>query len=185
MLVAPKQYDHTTINLPLPKMTIRTLLSLSAAALALSGCGQAAIEERTEQAIERETGGQADVDLRGDGSMRIDTKDGTVEIGRQALPSDWPTEIGTYPGSTIVTTANVTSDKGRPASMITATTGDSAAKIATYFKDRLAADGWEINAEAVMGAMTIIGATKADQEFGMQIVTAENQSTISLVVSKS
>ncbi len=165
-------------------VTIRTALSLSLATIALAGCGQSAIEREAERAIERDTGEQADVDLDGD-TMRIDTKDGTVEIGRQTIPSDWPTDIGTYPGSTIVSSANVTSDKGQPASMITATSDDAAQKIATYFKDRLTADGWQVNAEAVMGTMTIISATKADREFALQIVSDGSQSTISLVLSKS
>lgn len=166
-------------------MTTRTAAYLCAATLILAGCGQTAVEQAAERAIERDTGEQADVDMRDDGSLRVNAKDGTVEIGRGAtLPSDWPTEIGTYPGATITTSAAVTDDSGQPATMITLTSTDSAQAIVDFFQKKVTTQGWTTTAEATVGAMKIFSASKDGRNFAVQVVTSDDSTTATLVVSQ-
>jgi hypothetical protein len=74
-------------------MRIRTGIAAAAlTALTLTACGGG--EKALENAIEDATGGEADVDLDGDGSVSISTPDGEYNSGgAAALPDDFPSEI--------------------------------------------------------------------------------------------
>lgn len=65
------------------RTVISTAVGLALGVFALSSCGSSAdevVEEATERAIEDETGGEADVDLRGDDGFSIETEEGSVSV---------------------------------------------------------------------------------------------------------
>jgi hypothetical protein len=122
-----------------------------AAAVAVAGCDRVA-ERAAEEAIGRAA--DADVDLDTDeGGVRVETDDGSLEIGAEgSLPDGFPEAFPLPPDLEIVNAGRVAED-GREAFSVTANTATAADEIASFFRDALPAAGWSIAGES-------------DQQFG-------------------
>lgn len=117
------------MNAPsLPRTAPRTLLATVAAALVLVGtsaCGaddlaenaaEGAVERALEQAAESE-GGDVDVDLE-EGSVSIESSDGTFTSGLGDLPDGFPEDVPLLEGE-VLQGASSTDDQGRTSWVVT------------------------------------------------------------------
>ncbi len=127
-----------------------TSAALAAAATAslLVGCGAAAekaAEKATEQAIEEQTGGNVDIDTSGDGSVDIETEDGSASFGTGEIPEDWPEEIPLPDDLDVQSGSTMDAADGRLVSIIGAT-DETPEALLPSMKEALA--DWEISGES-------------------------------------
>jgi hypothetical protein len=102
----------------------------------------------------------------------VSTPSGPATASTGALPADFPKDVPVYPGATIVSASNVGGTAG--AVLNTADAGD---KVATYYKDELAKQGWS-NPQAVNAAGTnAIRATKEKRQVAVTITKADDGKT--------
>lgn len=162
-----------------PTLTIVTTLTTLAL---LAGCGQRAAENMIENAMERETGQDAQVDVNRDGSMRIETEDGTFTAGGTAMPDGWPEDAPAYPGATVSYAGTMNPATGKSGMAAILMTQDGGDAVAAYYKDRLTRDGWKIDTTMLGGDMSIVSATKDDRTLSIAVATANGQTTITMGV---
>ena len=92
------------------------LVAAACVALLLAGCGAAAEkvgEKATEKMIEEQTGGSVDVNTDGDGSVEIETEDGTASFGTGEVPDEWPEFLGLPDDLKIQSGSTMESSDGR------------------------------------------------------------------------
>lgn len=161
---------------------IRTLAVLTPFFL-LVGCGgESAVENAMEQQIEEETGEEANVVID-DTSMRVETEEGTVEIGSASLPENWPEDVAVYPNAAVSYSAAVNSENGEPQMAFVITTDDSVTAVAAFYKDQLMANGWTMEAAMEAGTMTILSGSKDDRIVSLVINGSEEQTSVTLTIS--
>lgn len=150
------------------------VLAACSCALLLTACGSPA-DRAAERAIENASGGDADVDVQG-GTTRVTTSEGTVTVGEQELPADWPTDVPAYPGSTIQAAGTV-NGQGKGALF---QTSDASADVVAYYKTQLAAGGWTMDTVAAMGSISVLSASKEGRTVAIQIAASEGQTIITV-----
>jgi hypothetical protein len=117
--------------------TIGTIVLLGA------GCAQNIAEEATERAIERETGGSAEVDI-GDNevSFRDEESGATATWGEDvAIPSDFPADVLVY-GNAKVNAVTMSDEDGSEGAWLTLSTSDSVATVIGWYESELSSTGW-------------------------------------------
>lgn len=132
-----------------------------------------------EKAIEKQTGGEAKVDMQGDGAMKIETDEGTFTTGGD-LPDNWPTDVAVYEDATVSYSASTNPATGKPGSALVLMTTDASADVAAWYKSQLTKDGWTLSSAMEGGGTTIFGATKDDRTLSMMIAGAEGQTSITI-----
>lgn len=125
----------------------------------------------------------ADVDVDADGSMKIETDEGTMDIGNSSLPADWPEDIGIYPGAKIAYSASVTTTPDKPGMAVVLQTSDSAADVNAYYKDQFESNGWEIVGSMNAGSSITMAAKKDGRVASVMIATADGQTTVTLGIA--
>lgn len=160
------------------------ILSVASALLLLSACGQQAAQRAIEREIEQETGDDADVDVNADGSMRIQTKEGTYNAGNNQLPEDWPKDAPIYAGATIQFSGSANPATGKPGAAAVLVTSDSVADVVTYYKAELKKQGWTISSTMEAQGTTIMGATKGDRALSLMIGSADGQTSITIGIGE-
>ncbi|MGA0946616.1 MAG: hypothetical protein ACO3UW_12705, partial [Candidatus Nanopelagicales bacterium] len=124
----------------------RAVLSFAAAlaAVSLAACGSnQAAEDMANDAL----GGSASVDMGEDGEVRIDTGDGSMEIGTGEFPEGWPADLAVISGFTLVAASNT--PEGLSAQMIA--DGDQTLAVDAYVKDLQANKGWAVDPSIPLG----------------------------------
>jgi hypothetical protein len=135
----------------------------AASALLLAGCGSASetiAEKATEQAIESQGGGDVDINTDGDGSVSIETEDGSfssdgegnvnieTEDGSMSssgdVPDAWPDDVPIPDGTEVQMGSDFDSADGRLVS-VTGITTASPDEVLDLYKDALS--DWEISGE--------------------------------------
>lgn len=130
-------------------------------------------------------GGSTDVDVNMDGTMDVETEEGTAKIGAQSLPEDWPEDAPAYPGSTISYSASMNPQTGEPGMAVVLSTGDTVSAAATYYKTELASRGWSVDTAMEAGGTSIFSATKEGSVLSLLIAGAEGQTTITIAIEKT
>jgi hypothetical protein len=152
------------------------LVLASTLALASAGCkrfAERAREKAEEKAIQKQTGGQVDLDTE-KGTLRIVTDAGAVTVGTGAkVPDDFPKAVPIYPGSTVAFAAT-TRETGKEAWTVNLETRDSKEAVAAYYKSNLGGFTQASNMELGTSIMqvwqgpkydvTLIMATEADSK---------------------
>ncbi len=152
------------------------------AVLLLASCSTAAVQERV---LQDAVGDQADVDVDADGTMHVETSEGSFTAGNTELPADWPSDApAVYPGASITYSATVNPSTGNPGSAVMMTTDDAGNAVASFYKSALADKGWQVSATMEGGGNTIITATKDDRTFSMILAAAGDQTSITLAIEK-
>ena len=160
------------------------LVLLMTAGLLLAACGQKGVENAMERQIEKETAGDADVDVKADGSMEIKTDDGTATIDGGAMPSDWPEDVKTYAGATVTYSASVNEQTGEPGMAVVLMSTDDVATVAAFYKKELAAAGWTMGESMEASGTSILSGTKDDRVVSLMITGAEGQSASTIAIGK-
>lgn len=103
-----------TVRRPLPRLAVLVVL------LGLLSACSSAVERVTERAIEAAAGGNAEVniDRGGEGTVEIRTDEGTVTMGSDRVPDEWPDDIPLPPGFRLTTSSAMASGDGQYAALI-------------------------------------------------------------------
>ena len=164
---APSRF---TISPPPMSTSLRSVTALCSAAsllILLSACASTGINVNT------------------DGSMDIQTDEGTTTVGGERMPEDWPEDAPAYPGATVSYAASVNPATGKPGMAVLLMTADAAATVNEYYTKELASQGWTIGATIQGGGTSIISATKDDRTMSLAIAKVENQTSITIGIEKS
>jgi len=150
------------------KLKIGTAVALSLTlVLVLQGCGKSASNLVAEKIIEKQLGGN--VDINNDGTGTYNTKEGTVSTENK-VPENWPSDAPVYPGARVGVSALAnTDDKG---SALFLFSSDSVESIVSYYKEELKNQGWEIT-------------TTSETPFGNILAGEKSNREISIIVTKS
>lgn len=159
----------------LPKSTAFFLLGLS---LLGAGCGQKLTENLAERAmenaIEKQSGGNVDLDLSG-GQVAYTDKDGNkVQYGNNvSVPSDFPKEIPVYANASVLSTA-----MAADSSSITLQTSDKATDVLTWYESQLS----EWKKEASFDMQNVMARTydKDGKKLVLSLSTQDAQTAISI-----
>lgn len=160
-------------------------LLLAAAFTLIAACSTATQEKAMERQIEKETGGNADVNINSDGSMHVETTEGTYDAGSNTLPAGWPADVPAYAGAAITFSASVNPQTGKPGKAVAMTTTDSGQIVLDFYKKTLVSGGWAIATSMQTADMNILSATKGDQVVTMMIRPADGQTMITIGVDKT
>jgi hypothetical protein len=121
-----------------------------------------------------------DVDRNIDGSTTYSTEEGSVTVGGNSMPSNWPSDAPTaYTDATIVYSGATNPTTGQNGSAVVYTVKASTASVIEYYESRLKAEGWAITASADAAGMRVITATKDTRTFGVYI-GSDGQGTTSV-----
>jgi uncharacterized protein YcfJ len=124
----------------------------------------------------------ADIDQNLDGSTTYTTDEGTVTVGGNSMPENWPSDVPTaYEGAQITYAGTMNPQTGEAGSAAVYTVKASVESVVTYYESRLKAEGWTITAQADAGGMRVITATKDTRTFGAYI-GADGQGGTSVTV---
>ncbi len=146
---------------------MRNLALLGILSLALAACGSS-------------TG----VTTNTDGSMHVQTSEGSFDAGSGTMPADWPADVATYAGATVKYSASTNAATGGAGAMVMLETSDAKDLVTKFYTDQLKADGWTIATTMQSGDMTIMAATKDDRSLSAQIATADGKTSVTLAVGK-
>jgi hypothetical protein len=97
--------------------------------------------------------------------------------GGVALPDDFPKDVAIYPDAKPLAS---TSDKKHIS--VTLKTADPSEKVAAFYKDRLKADGWEIEQTMNMGAISMVHAAKGGRKATVSVNNDSDQTIVTIVV---
>lgn len=191
----PTQQPTGNANSPLSNLpgglSQKKLLYIVVGVVVLGGLGMLvrgmfsrnAGEFMAERAIERATGGNVDVDYRGDNTITYKGKEGSVQVGENAsLPSDWPSDVPVISGAKISYSGTSNPATGQSGASVMFTTTKSAAEVAEYYNAELASQGWAIEGTGNFGGTSIVSAKKDSRTVGISIVSAEETTTVTIGV---
>jgi hypothetical protein len=118
----------------------RTLaaLALSTLLVPLAACSS---QQAAENMVNDALGGSASVDMGEDGEVRVDTSDGSFEIGTGEFPEGWPADLTLIPGFSLASAGST--PEALTAQMIAE--GDQSAAVDAYAKDLQANQGWAVD----------------------------------------
>lgn len=125
-----------------------------------------------------------DVSINKDGSMNIVTDEGTMSTST-TIPTDWPTDVPTYPGADVTYAASlkpIDANTGRTALMLTAS--DPREDIVSFYDRALQKNGWTIVRSVESGETIFRTATKDRRTLTLSIATAEGHTGITLSIER-
>jgi len=131
-----------------------------------------------EEAIEAETGGEVDLDSES-GALSVTGPDGeTMEIGEGVtLPDDLSSLIPIYPDSTplmVLRTGDGT--------QITLEVDEAASEVVSWYREQLAANGFEVKSDMVGPMGTVIAAEHADGTLMLTIMEVPNDNLTAITM---
>ncbi|MBK6858286.1 MAG: hypothetical protein IPG97_17475 [Microthrixaceae bacterium] len=146
-------------------------------ALILSGCGAAAEkagEKATEQILEEQIGGNVDIDTAGDGSVEIETEEGSASFGTGEVPEDWPEFLELPDDLEIQSGTTIDASDGRLVTIV-GITDETPEDVLARYKDVLA--DWEISGESTStgGGSTITGAQWENGEERVTLAASDTE----------
>lgn len=156
---------------------------LSAAALVLlAGCGWGA-ENVIENQIERQMGGDAEVEID-DGTMHIATSEGQVDVGG-GLPKNWPKDVPLYPDATVQFSGTNTPTDGTQELAVILQATAAPATVADYYAKALVEQGWTVESSMNAGPTSAVVAKKDDRTVSVGVTGAEGSTMITLGVQSA
>ena len=163
------------------KMT-KYFISLICLVILLPGCSNNMGEKAVENAIEKETGANADVDLSDKGmNIRGETEDGEFSIssGENAkVPDNFPSDILIYKPSKVSTSMNTPQGQS-----LTLATTDNAQKVLETYKKEMTSKGWAEQTSMTSGSMSMLVYGKEDRTVHVHITPSDDQTAIMLIAS--
>lgn len=134
-----------------------------------------------ENMMERAANGEADVNVKADGTMDITTKDGTYSMGKD-LPKDWPSDVPSYAGATVSYAASTNQPQDTSGMALVLLTQDSSADVQAFYEAELKSSGWDITNTMQGGGSTIMTAEKDGRTLSLVIAESDGQTGITLAV---
>lgn len=137
-----------------------------------------------ESMIENSIDGDADIDMKGDGTMDIKTKEGTFSTGN-SVPKEWPDDVPTYAGASVTYSASANQNEGKSGMALILATDDSGAEVKTFYETKLKSEGWTLTNTLEGGGSVIITAEKDGRQLSLVISEADGKTGITLGVEGS
>lgn len=162
-------------------IVILVLLALSAVAMVAVGYfvrslfTSGGVENFIEGQIEKETGKDVDFDMGGNGTMNIESADGSVQIntgasGSVAVPKVILGVTSIMPGAVAKSAVSVNeAPNQKAASWAFFASTASAEDIKAYYVKEMTGRGWVKAGEASQSGMTMMAFTKGDEQFVVNI----------------
>ena len=114
-----------------------------------------------------------DVDRNMDGSTTYTSDEGTVTVGNQSMPDDWPSDApANFAGASITFSGTSNPQTGQAGSAVSYTVRATASAVADYYKQQLQSSGWTIESTVNAGGAMVVSARKDTRTFGAYIVDA-------------
>lgn len=126
-----------------------------------------------------------DVDRNMDGSATYSNDEGSVTVGANSYPDNWPGDAPKYGNGQVQYSASSNQQTGENGSMLVLVTSDGTQKVIDFYKSELASKGWTIEQTATVGQMTMVSATKGTATFAVQVVNADGQTTVTIGISNN
>lgn len=171
---------YRIINL-VPRLTC-----LVAVVFYFAGCGKSVVEEVTETAIESGLPDGSKVEIGNDGgTIKIQGPDGTVsmETGESvALPANFPTDIP-IPDGVTWKMVHGTQSEGNEALVVQGTLAKPISEVATFMRDKLPAQGWElVSSFQQTGEAEMLSFKKGEVQLSVSV--SKDGDNSSLLISK-
>lgn len=147
-------------------------------------------ERAIERAIEQSAGGDVDIDIDRDGSMRVTGDKGeeyNVSAGNNvSLPDTWPSSVPLPSDINISYAGSMNAGDTETAGLsVVYTTEDSTTEVAEYFKSTLEKEGWKIQATVATGDGSMVTASKGEEEnVAVYIGGAEGETTVNVSIQQ-
>lgn len=129
-------------------------------------------------------GSLSGVDRNGNGTATYSNSDGSVTVGSNKLPANWPSDAPTYPNAQIQSAVASNPQTGSAGSAVVFTTGDSQQKVIDFYTRALATNGWKVEQTVSTGTGTMLSATKDTRNFGV-FITDSGDGKVSITASIS
>lgn len=117
------------------------------------------------------------IDRNIDGSATYSNEEGSVTVGANSYPDNWPSDAPKYNGAKIQYSGTSNPQTRQVGTAVVFATSDDTQKVVDFYKKELPSNGWTIEQTATMGEMTIISAKKGNSTFAAQIVKTEDGQT--------
>lgn len=157
------------------------LVTLPLALIVLgASCGKKISEKTIENAIEKSSNGQADVDI-GTNSVSINVNGTSMKTGDSvALPTNFPTDVYVIDGT--IKTAVSTPGVGYNVAL---TTTKSVADAKALYDQKLPAAGWTITTTAVIDVHTaVVAASKSGRTVSVSISDTDGPTVAVVMVTE-
>lgn len=161
---------------------VRLVLCFAAVA-ALSACARSVTENIIEDAAERETGENVDVDIGTDGTARVETDEGTFTTG-SGLPENWPTDVPTYAGAEVIFAGTANPASGAPGFGASLVSSDPMQNVWAFYERSLAENGWTVNARVQSGETNLLGAEKDGRSITVMLGGSDGQTAITIGIEE-
>lgn len=168
--------------------TAALMLAGGAGLITLPGCGKAAevaVESATEKAIEKESGGNASVDINtGDGTFSMTTGDGKNDVNMQAgedlaLPDDLPADVPLPDDTTWQLVQTVAGESA--GLMLQGSTGTAMKELAESLKSKAEAQGWKLeNRVSSTDKMEMLTFSKGEKSLNYTLGTDGDTTSVSV-----
>jgi methionine-rich copper-binding protein CopC len=157
---------------------------LAMLAIILSGCGktitQTTSEKAAEKIIEKQTGGQANVDVN-QGNVKVESKDGKIEVGQNVkLPADFPKDVYVIDGNIV----SAFSEPTKASYTVSIQTEKNPSEAAAVYQEKLSADGWKITGNMNFGGTFSVVAEKDDRTATAMASASDNKTTVIINTGK-
>lgn len=162
---------------------MRNFLILSAATLALAGCGG-------EKTVYSDTeGNEVKVVREGDGEaseIEIKSADGsaTVNIDSGGSDAKLPLGLAVYPGAKVVSTMTSNAD-GKSGGMVVMESKADRDTVIAWYRKSVEARGFKIESEITTQDLKSISGTKPGGSFSLQVTPTDSGSSITLLAGES
>ncbi|MDP1688736.1 MAG: hypothetical protein Q8L47_01220 [bacterium] len=129
--------------------------------------------------------GGVNVDTNLDGSGTYTTKDGSVTVGKNTYPDNWPSDAPKYGNAQIQFSGSTNPESGDEGAVVTFTTTDSVQQVTDFYKNELSKNGWKVEESMTAGQMTLMSGKKGTMTLTVQIVSAEKAPvTVTVAIGK-
>lgn len=115
-----------------------------------------------------------DVNRNFDGSATYSNDQGSVTVGGNKLPGNWPSDAPQYPNANIQYSGTSNPQTGEEGAAVVFTTSDKVQSVSDFYTKALVSNGWRVEQTANVGANTVISATKDKRTFGAYIADNGN-----------
>ena len=132
----------------------------------------------TEKMIENASDGKAKVDVK-DGSMTVTTSEGTFTTNGGKMPDGWPEDVPVYPGSSVQFSGTSAMEAGGGMGLVLMSE-DAPASVVTFYKTKLAAEGWATGTTMEGQGSTILIMTKGAKALSLTVTGAEGGTSITM-----
>lgn len=175
-------------------------LAVGAALVAAAGCGKVA-DKVASKAASHATGDKIDINgnkvsatdkdgnsvqVNGDGSSKINTKDGSFSSGSGTkLPDGWPKALDP-PSGTVLTTASTTKDgTGGTIMAVSGEVKGSVPDVAAGLKSQVTGAGYDVQSSGDSGGGSFLVATDAKTQVSAQVTAGSDSGTSTVIITIS